>query len=406
MGVFTRIHRSELIMFAWGGLIALSMMRVWSSLFFTPIYLFALLALLSADTRKELRMLAGRLYLLPIYFLWAVLSLLWAEFPGVSWQAVRGDILIPCLAFIASFHAFRMYGQAARIEFFLSGVWCVFLVGSALTYFYFGPSWLNPNWLDKMFDSVGYYSTYLFMLAGISLPFLRKNSRLFFYPLLVGLLFMTHQRVAWVVFPVVVIADLVLHARHRFSRGGFLLAFVLVLGFSFAMMKAELSGRPANAFNPEQKASGVIEHLANNERLGPWQAWFARGLESPVIGAGFGRDNVKAHFSRGEEWPDQQLHHGHNLLLNNFLQLGLLGVCLFIAANSQLLYLLFRQRQAIATAGALIVMFFLLRNMFDDFSFKRLLVVYGLFLGVCFQGLMSRGAELLDAASPESTSAR
>lgn len=396
MGVFKQIERSELIMFAWGGLVALSMMRVSSSLFFTPIYIFALLALLSADTRKHLWLLMGRLYLVPVYFSWAALSLLWAEFPAVSLQAVRGDILIPCLAFIASFHAVRTYGQVARIEFLLAGVWGVFLVGSALSYFYFG-----PIWLDKMFDSVGYYSTYLFMLAGISLPFLRKNSRLFFYPLLVGLLFMTHQRVAWVVFPVVVIADLVLHARHRFSRGKLLLAFVLVLGFSFAMMKAELSGRPANSFNPELKVNGVIEHLAKNERLGPWQAWFERGMESPVIGAGFGRDNVKAHFSRGAEWPDQQLHHGHNLILNNFLQLGLLGVCLFVAANTQLLYSLLRQRRTITTAGALIVMFFLIRNMFDDFSFKRLLVVYGLFLGACLQGLVSQGTASVDAGSSQ-----
>ena len=399
MGVLTRIERSDLIMFAWGGLIALSMMRVWSSLFFTPIYIFALLALLNADTRKDLRILTGRLYLLPVYFSWAVLSLLWAEFPAISWQAVRGDILIPCLAFIASFHAFKTFGQATRIEFLLAGVWGVFLAGSALSYLYFG-----PIWLDKMFNGVGYYSTYLFMLAGISLPFLSKYSRLFFYPLLIGLLFITHQRVAWVVFPVVVIADLVLHTRQRFGRSGLMLAFVLVLGFSFAMMKAELAGRPANSLNPELKANGVIEQLAKNERLGPWQAWFARGLESPVIGAGFGRDNVKAHFSRGAEWPEEQLHHGHNLLLNNFLQLGLFGVCLLIAANSQILYLLFRQRRAMATAGALIVLFFLLRNMFDDFSFKRLLVVYGLFLGVCFHGLVARDTELGDVAAPESTS--
>ena len=399
MGVLTRIERSDLIMFAWGGLIALSMMRVWSSLFFTPIYIFALLALLSTDTRKDLRILTGRLHLLPIYFSWAALSLLWAEFPAISWQAVRGDILIPCLAFIASFHAFRIFGQVARIEFLLAGVWGVFLAGSALSYLYFG-----PIWLDKMFNGVGYYSTYLFMLAGISLPFLSKYSRLLFYPLLIGLLFITHQRVAWVVFPVVVIADLVLHTRQRFGRSGLMLAFVLVLGFSFAMMKAELAGRPANSLNPEVKANGVIEQLAKNERLGPWQAWFARGLESPVIGAGFGRDNVKAHFSRGAEWPEEQLHHGHNLLLNNFLQLGLLGVCLLIAANSQLLYLLFRQRRAMATAGALIIMLFLLRNMFDDLSFKRLLVVYGLFLGVCFHGLVARDTELGDVAAPESTS--
>lgn len=396
MGVLTRIERSDLIMFAWGGLIALSMMRVWSSLFFTPIYLFALLALFSSTTRNELWVLARRLYMLPVYFAWAALSLLWADFPEMSWQAVRGDILIPCLALFASFHVFRTYGNAARVEFLLAGAWSVFLVGSALSYFYFG-----QVWLEKMFDSVGYYSTYLFMLAGISLPFLGKNSRLVFYPLLVGLLFVTHQRVAWVVFPVVVIADMVLHARHRLSRTNLVIAFVLVLGFSFAMMKAELAGRPADAFNPEVKASGVIEHLAKNERLAPWKAWFARGMESPVIGAGFGRDNVKNHFARGVEWPDNNLHHGHNLLLNNFLQLGLLGVTLFIAAYSQLLYFLFRQRRAVATAGALMVVFFLLRNMFDDFSFKRLLVVYGLLLGACLQGVPAARAGSADPALPE-----
>ena len=47
--------------FLWGGLVALSMMRVWSSLFFTPIYLMALLALLDRETRDGLRQLAGRL---------------------------------------------------------------------------------------------------------------------------------------------------------------------------------------------------------------------------------------------------------------------------------------------------------------------------------------------------------
>lgn len=400
MVAFTRIQRSELIMFAWGGLIALSMMRVWSSLFFTPIYLFALLALFSSNTRNELWMLARRLYLLPVYFAWAILSLFWAEFREISWQAVRGDILIPCVALIASLHVFRTCGNAERVDFLLAGSWSVFLIGSALSYLYFG-----AEWFEKMFGSVGYYSTYVFMLAGMSLPFLSKNLRLVFYPLVVGLLFLTHQRVAWVVFPVVAIADILLHARHRFSRSSWLLAFVLVLGFSFAMMKAELAGRPANALNPEVKANGVIEHLAKNERLGPWQAWFSRGMESPVIGAGFGRDNVKAHFSHGAEWSERQLNHGHNILLNNFLQLGLLGVTLFIAAYSQLLHFLFRQRRAMATAGALIVIFVLLRNMFDDFSFKRLLVVYSLFLGVCLQGMASNRSGSVDSVNPEKATA-
>lgn len=369
--------RADWLLFVWGGVIALSMMRVWSSIFFTPIYLVAMLALLSHETRIALRDLAGKLYILIVYFSWAVISLFWAPSPEISWLAIRGDILIPCIALIASFHVSRIYGDAGRFGFFLAGIWGGFLVGSILSCSYFG-----PEWIPKMFDSVGYYSTYVFMLAGISLPFLDKYRRPFFYLLVIGLLFLTQQRVAWVVFPVVVISDLLLHARHKIDRKKILLVLLMVFGFSFFMMKVAQSGKSADGFNPEVKANGVIEHLVKNERLNAWQQWIARGMESPLIGTGFGRDNVKAHFAQGAEWPDSLLHHGHNVLLNNFLQLGIVGMFLFVLANAQLLSVLLRQKRALATAGALIVMFFLLRNMFDDFSFKRLLIVYGLLLGV------------------------
>jgi hypothetical protein len=378
MNWVTDFRRADLVMLAWGGLIALSMMRVGSALFFTPIYLFALLALLSRDTRCALLALARRLPVVLVYFACATLSLLWASYPAMVGQALRADILIPCLALIASFYVLTRHATSGRIQFLLLGIWLGFLAGTAVSYLRFG-----PEWIDKTFDSVGYYSSYIFMLAGISLPFLQKSWRPVFYLLVAGLLFLTQQRVAWILFPVIGVADLFLHGRQHLTRSKLLLALIVLMGFSYGMLKMVQAGKAADSFNPEVKANSVIEHLAKNERIGAWQNWIARGMEAPLIGVGFGRDNVKQHYSKGLEWPEANLHHGHNVLLNNFLQLGLVGMLIFMAANLQFLHFLIQRRNDFARAGALIVIFFLLRNMFDDFSFKRLLVVYGLLLGSC-----------------------
>lgn len=376
--------------FLWGGLVALSMMRVWSSLFFTPIYLMAFLALLDRETRDGLRQLAGRLPLVLGYFALAACSLLWAASPHLVLQALRADILIPCLAFIASFHAARRLDAQRTAEALLLGAWCSFLLASAIGYLVFGSAWF-----DRLFDSVGYYSSYVFMLAGASLPFLKRNRRLLFYPLVGALLFLAQQRVAWVVFPVIGMADM-LQCRRQGASLKVLVGFgLLVVVVSIGMLKWVAEQKPVDVLNPEVQANGLLERLAKNERLRPWREWGERGLESPLVGQGFGRDNVKEHFARGADWPERNLNHGHNILINNFLQLGLLGVTVYLIAQFQLGRFLFRQREPLAYAALCILVLFFLRNMFDDFSFKRLLIVYALLLGWSIGGLGKRGA-LLD----------
>lgn len=377
MNLVTFLDRRCGVAALWGGVIALSMMRVWPSLFFTPIYLVALFALFDSLTRQTALRLARSLSLLTIYCVFAILSLTWAALPALSLRELRGDLLIPLLAGLASLHvarqrcAYKHQGEAL-----LAGAWAGFLLGSGIAWLYFGSAWIG-----RLFDSVGYYTSYLFMLAGMSLPYLNRRRRWLFYPLLAGLLFLTQQRVAWVVFPVVGVADLLLAYRGRISPARMLLAILVVLVFSYGMMKLVAEKKPVDSLNPEVQASGLFERLAKNERLRPWREWFARGFERPVVGHGFGRDNVKAHFTGDGEWPERNLHHGHNVLLNTFLQLGGVGVILFIAAHGQLILFLIQRKRQLAYGGALLILFFFLRNMFDDFSFQRLLVVYALFLG-------------------------
>lgn len=376
----------RMLAFLWGCVIALSMMRVWSSLFFTPIYLMALLALLDSGTRDGLRSMVRRLPLALAYFALAALSLFWAASPSFVVQALRADILIPCLAFGGSFHVARQLNARSTAETLLLGVWVGFLIGSMVAFLLFGDAWF-----DRLFDSVGYYSSYVFMLAGASLPFLTRFRRLFFYPLVVALLFFTQQRVAWVVFPFFGLADALLCRRQGGDFRVLLGIAVLLFVASIGMLKIVAEKKPVDILNPEVQASSLLERLAKNERLRPWREWAERGFESPVIGHGFGRDNVKEYFSRGGDWPERNLNHGHNILLNNFLQLGILGVALYLAAQLQIARFLLRCGEPLAYAALIVLMLFLLRNMFDDFSFKRMLIVYALLLGWCMGGLRQGG---------------
>ena len=377
MSVIAFLDRRCGIATLWGGVIALSMMRVWPSLFFTPIYLAVIFALIDASTRQAALRLARNLPFLAIYCAFAIFSLAWAALPTLSLRELRGDLMIPILAGFASLHIARQRCANRRQgEALLAGSWVGFLLGSGIAWLSFG-----PVWIDRLFDSVGYYTSYLFMLAGMSLPYLDRHRRWLFYPLLAGLLFLTQQRVAWVVFPVIGISDLLLAYRGRISPARMVLSILVVLVFSYGMMKLVAEKKLVDSLNPEVQASGLFDRLAKNERIGPWRDWFVRGLERPVVGHGFGRDNVKAHFAGNGEWPDRNLNHGHNVLLNTFLQLGSVGVILFVAAHGQLVLFLIRRRRQLAYGGAFLILFFFLRNMFDDFSFQRLLVVYALFLG-------------------------
>lgn len=78
-----QINRQAFSMLGLGVVIALSMMRVPPPLYITPIYLFALLALLDSDSRNNLVRLTGKLPVLLSYFVFAVLSIAWAEFPSL-----------------------------------------------------------------------------------------------------------------------------------------------------------------------------------------------------------------------------------------------------------------------------------------------------------------------------------
>lgn len=375
------LDRQRLLALLWGGVIALSMMRVWSSLFFTPIYVMALWALLDRETRVRLPGIARCVPMAIVYVIFAFASLFWAAHPKLALMALRGDVLIPLVAFAASYQAARRFDADRHAEFLLLGVWTVFLLGSL-----FGYVWFGGACFDKLFDSVGYYSSYLFMLSGMTLPYLNRRRRLLLYPVVAVLLFLTQQRVAWVVFPFIGFADLWLSAHGGMARRWLLLGIAAVLLGSVAMLKIVVEKKPVDALNPEVQASGLLDRLAKNERLRPWRDWAERGMQSPIVGHGFGRDNVKEHFSGGGAWDESKLNHGHNIVLNQFLQLGLLGVCLFLLAQLQLAAVLARLKQPLAHAALFVLILFFLRNLFDDFWFKRLLVVYALYFGWCLGG--------------------
>ncbi len=365
---------------AWGAVISLSMMRISPGLFYTPIYVVALFAILNNENRREISSLGKKLPAFLLYFSFAVASLAWASSVNLVGEALREDILTPLLAMTASFYAAKKLTAQSTSRMLLFGAWTTFLFGTVFSY-------LKNGATEPLFESVGYYSSYVFFLAGASVPFLSSRTRVLFYPIVAGLLFLTHQRAAWIVFPLFGCVDLWLNRENFPNKKLLVTVAVLIIALSVTLLKVVAEQKPVDSSNPEVQAHNLAERLAKNERIKPWEDWIHRGMESPLAGQGFGRKNVENHFSTGDDWAERNLHHAHNIILNNFLQLGLLGALLYLAAQIQLIRFLLQHKSPLAIGATTVVAAFFLRNMFDDFSFQRILIVYALILGWCMGGI-------------------
>ena len=71
------------------------------------------------------------------------------------------------------------------------------------------------------------------------------------------------------------------------------------------------------------------------------------------------------------------------MLINCFVQTGVIGLGLFLAAHAQMV-MFFKRRTpyAAAMAAALVIGFLISRNLFDDFVYGRLNTVYAGLLGL------------------------
>lgn len=356
-------------------LVVANMLRVPPGVYYTPLYLAFLFSILSKNAFLNAKALFSVSPFFLLYILLGLFSIVYSHHYGLTFSSVRNDLLTPVLALFTSFSIVsccKYQGLQRRLGW--SAAVLLLCIATVSSFF-------SSEWIFKVFDTQGYYSSYIVMVAAATIPYLTGKNRWLFYILFVYLLSLSPQRVVWVFVPLIVIADLYVNkVRLLEKRSVFLVLAVLCIGiFGY---QQEAKKHPVDAHNPSVKADGVVDAMLKNERIHVWQEWLKRANNNWLFGTGYGRETALATLSETESWDESKLFHAHNILLNNYVQLGAVGLIIFVISQLQIL-LWARKTWNLKSSQAvfLLCLFFLLRNQFDDFSFKRVLIVYALIMG-------------------------
>jgi O-antigen ligase len=138
--------------------------------------------------------------------------------------------------------------------------------------------------------------------------------------------------------------------------------------------------------------------LSGDLRLQAWREWTGIALEKPLLGHGFGTPLLRREGQRGVSQQLSQrephyLSHGHNLFLDVAVQLGVLGLSIYLALLAALLREYWRLGRAgappalrlLGAAGFSLLIAMIAKNSTDDFMGQAVVIAFwgyaGLLLG-------------------------
>jgi len=244
----------------------------------------------------------------------------------------------------------------------------------------------------------GYYSTHLVLVAPLLIlvawprPVGLGASRTVLALVAAGLLaggLASENRMLWLALGVGTFAAFAAYrrlARPAALPPGLRVAFLLGLAV-IALLVAVSAEIKAQRHYPD--GTGPLAALALDQRPGIWAAAASAIAERPWLGHGFGRgivadQIVQATMRRGAEQP---FRHGHNIVLDVALQLGIAGVIAFGTLLGALAVEFARAARVAATApvgvaGLAMLAAFLAKNMTDDFLYRPNSLVFWALMGL------------------------
>lgn len=344
---------------------------VYSALLIAPLAIFLWRTRHESWPDKKLLLLLG------LWLFWATLSVVWTPF---FWQSLRDVAVEAWLSFALFLLAFRLAKRGVLTEEMALQVSLALLLLVSLQVYVVGIG-MDYNGLEQL-DTIAlscWLCLYLplllqqgrrWLLAGqwlrlygmallYMLLAMGTQQRMFFLALLPLLLFFAWQTRMLFVLP-----------PQRRAWLGWLLLLLLSALFLFYWSAAV---KPANWLPKYSNAQlGFWNVFVKSDRFEIWRFWLDKVANNPWTGLGYGWP-VPGNFYksvRPQELPSIMFSHGHNLLLNKLLQLGILGLLLFCSVMAQLGWQgwqAWRHRQnGWGLALLLMVLFMLLRNMTDD----------------------------------------
>ena len=343
-----------------------------------------------------------------------VVSLAWSVDAGYTIAELRREILYGGIVFIVFFAGTREVGQLhlwVRILFIGAlvlgvGEWYHFL-------------WPNGMRGSSMAMGPGPFSTHVAILAPLLVLFAWRapvgmgwgtRAVLTLGAALLFAGFAGDSRFLWVALlssAIVAFAAFwakapVGHAARVHARRVFLALLLLLPVLMAASAEYKLRFYPT--------AASTLESFALDERPLIWRIAVGKALERPVLGYGYGREIIRGDFrdalaAAGRPTP---YFHGHNVFLDAVIQLGVIGLAVFVAFLASLAVSFASARHVegglpLAITGLAVLAGYLMKDMTDDFFFRPNSLVFwaiaGMLLGLAAR-LPRRPSSLSAAGEP------
>jgi O-antigen ligase len=322
---------------------------------------------------------------------------LWSADPGVTLHDVLYDMLLPAGVFLAAWRAAADAGAFDRARWAAAlGMLClaaivalVLAAGRPMSTF-----WPDDAGLSRIYywPGVGVASTFAALILPFALFALFSSRRGERYAGAVVLASVTAVAVAsWnrIVWPTLLLSCVAFIAwlwpvlpavARRIVAGVLCVAAIAAWGaFDYASRERHLE-------------------LSGDLRLQAWREWAGIALEKPLLGHGFGRSLLRREGERGvsQELRKREPHylsHGHNLFLDVAVQLGLLGLAIFLALLGALLREYWRlggsgaqgHIRLLGATGFSLFVAMIAKNSTDDFMGQAVAIAFwgyaGLLLG-------------------------
>lgn len=331
------------------------------------------------------------------YLIWNISALGWSIYPSYSAHGIVRDIIIAQSVFIFGYAINYSRALALKTQYYivLLAVFC-----SVVAMICFPVEKVAGAGL--LFDGV-LFSNWFSYLLGLMLPVLwlkmqRRPWGEISWLVLLLLTFTTlaSMRIVWLASLACLVVCVV---SGRFGAGFsddkkaylilFFWCFFLVAGYIYTGIF-----KPADGFVPDAGGDFSAWYMTffKNERYRIWGFWISQSLNHWWGGVGLGWEVPRFAYAKykPDYFPLVFVSHGHNLFLNQYLQLGLVGVLLYAGAWMLIFkkcLVFFKGHPAVRWCGmAIISMLVMLcaKNFTDDGMRDQNILLYFLLLGCLF----------------------
>ncbi|HHI5411124.1 TPA: O-antigen ligase family protein [Vibrio metoecus] len=331
------------------------------------------------------------------FALWYAASSLWTKNPDLVWNGLRKEILYPLVAFLVGFLGLKI--QSARVQTWLISL--ILVAGTcfafvAIAYFHQGFGVIGLQRLSgQHFPDVGDGSTLLVLFSTVGLliwqlPLSRWLCSILLVCYQLTMLYatlLTQNRMGILCFVLLalLIAVYLCFFLPRKMRWGLALVMVPVLFcgvYQAFIMKSHYIGE---SLEPTEVVMAVSK---NDPRVWMWKYYISKIDGHILLGYGAGYMNLYASF-RGDFPKHFNINtqmHSHNVLLNKQLQLGVIGLVLFLLLYASAARpFLHRPATVIQLSGLSLMALFFFKSMTDDFFIRNNLILFWLLLGILWQ---------------------